>query len=92
MANGNLTADGSVDLESEGVRGCLGGAAFNTLTVVGTWGGASLKYQILGANGSTYIDVATLTTNGYANVQVRGRKPRLNLSGATVTNLYWEIL
>lgn len=54
--------------------------------VVATWGGGTVKLQMLGPNGSTWLDVtnASFTADGYIGVELpAGSQVRFNVATAT---------
>jgi hypothetical protein len=62
-----------------------------TFTVVGTFGGATVKLQFLGPDDTTWVDVgadATYTANGTINVTLASGMVRANVAGGTPSNIY----
>jgi hypothetical protein len=78
----NASATGS-DVTWPGGRG--------SFIVAGTFGGATVKLQLLGPDGSTYIDAGsytTLTAAGIGNFDLPQGKIRANVSGGSPSGLY----
>lgn len=63
------------------------------LSVVGTFGGATLQLQMLGPDGSTWINVATasFTANGAIVVELPPSRLRMTVTGGTPSALFASI-
>lgn len=80
ITNGNATGS---DYTWPGGRGMF--------TVAGTFGGATVKLQFLGPDGSTYIDAGaytTLTAAGGGNFDLPQGKVRAAVSGGSPSGIY----
>lgn len=62
------------------------------MTASATWGGGSIKLQILSKDGSTYVDIAssTLSANGTLNIDLPKGAVRAVI--ATASAVYAELL
>lgn len=68
----------------------LWGLGNGVLSVVGTFGGATLQLQMLGPNSSTWIDIptASFTANGAIVVELPPARVRMNVTGGTPSALF----
>lgn len=58
----------------------------------GTIGGATIKLQMLGQDGTTYIDVLSLTSAGVTSLTLPPGRFRVYVNGGTPSGLYVTIM
>ena len=64
---------------------------YYSFAAVGTWGGSTLSLQLLGPDGTTYIDLggsADLTANGAAYVSLPSGTVKAVLTGGAPSGIY----